>query len=466
MGEPRTIFEKIRDAHRIAEFEGADLLHVDRVLLHERNGSRPLRRIRERGGAVLDPENVVATVDHVIDTRPGRGDATSVPGGAEFIRALRAEARMHRLRLYDLGDQQHGISHVIAPELGLALPGVTVACTDSHTSTLGGLGALGWGVGSTEIEQCLETRTILLRRARGLRINCSGALVSGVGAKDLALFVTRILEGGGALGYEVEWSGDAITEMSIDGRLTLCNQSVEMGARSALVAPDARTFTYLRGRRYAPTAQHWARALVAWSALASDEGAKFARELDVDCGAIAPQVTWGTHPAQVVAVDEPVPTPTGAASARARAYTNVDSGRALLGVPIDGAFIGSCTNARLSDLVSAASYLRGRRVAPGVRALCVPGSAQVKREAERLGLDRDFLAAGFEWREPGCSLCFYAGGETFPPGSRVASTSNRNFEGRQGPGVRTHLASPAMVAAAAVAGAFVDIREWTPLREG
>lgn len=370
----RTIFDKIRDAHCIAEFEGADLLYVDRILLHERNGSRPLRRLHERGSAVLEPGNVIATIDHVIDTIPGRSDATSAPGGTEFIRELRAEARRHRLRLFDLGDPYHGISHVIAPELGLALPGLTVACTDSHTSTLGGVGAIGWGVGSTEIEQCLETRTLLLRRPLGLRIRCHGALAPGVGAKDLALHVTGGLGAAGALGHEVEWAGDPVAAMSIEGRLTLCNQSVEMGARTAIVAPDERTFAYLEGRRYAPRSQHWTWALSEWSALPSDDDATFAREVDVECSAVAPQVTWGTNPAQVIGIDEPLPHSTETvasgpvqSAARALAYMGLDGRCSLLGVPIDGAFIGSCTNARLSDLAVAASYLRGRRVAPGAR---------------------------------------------------------------------------------------------------
>lgn len=462
----RTLFDKIWDVHRVTESEdGASLIILDRIFLHERTGAVALQSLSESGRAVRVPEHVFCTVDHIVDTSPGRRHESRMPGGEIFIDSLREAACRHGLTIFDVDDPSQGIVHVIAPELGLALPGATVVCPDSHTCTQGALGALAWGIGSTDAEHAIATKSLWLDKPSQMRITVSGLLPAGVTAKDLILFLIAKYSADGAQGRAVEFAGPAIAALDVEGRMTLCNMAVEFGAFTGIVAPDETTFDYLHARPYAPAERLWDEAVTQWRELGSDPDAAFDAEIHEDGGAIPPMVSWGVNPAQAAAVDGRVPEPVredspeaAARVERALAYMGLAPGQRLAGLPLDGAFIGSCTNSRLSDLRRAAAILRGRRAAPDVRAICVPGSTAVKRAAEAEGLDRVFLDAGFEWHDSGCSMCFYAGGEGFSPGERVISSTNRNFEGRQGPGVRTHLASPETVAASAVAGCIADSR--------
>ena len=461
---PRTLFEKIWTSHLVAETPGhSALIAVDRIFLHERTGSIALKSLAEAGRRIAEPSRVFCTMDHIVDTRPGRGDETTMPGGRAFIEETRAAARAAGLRLFDVGDPDQGIVHVISPELGIVLPGTTVVCPDSHTCTQGALGALAWGIGSTEAEHALATGTLRVRRPGTLRVWVDGRLGPGVTAKDLCLALIARHGAAGGSGMVVEFAGPAVAALEIEARLTLCNMATEFAAMTGLVAPDDKTFTYLEGRRYAPTGELWQRAVASWRRLATDAGAVFDREIALDAGGLAPMVTWGTSPEHAVPIGAAVPdlAASGAsreAFERALAYMDLRPGTPLAVLPIDAAFIGSCTNSRLSDLREAAAVLAGRRVAPGVRAICVPGSTAVRRAAEAEGLDRVFREAGFEWRESGCSMCFWAGGEHLGERARAVSSTNRNFEGRQGPGTRTHLASPVTVAASAVAGRIADAR--------
>ena len=446
---PRTLFDKLWDSHRIASDEsGEDLLYVDRVCLHERTGGIALESLEARGLPVRQPGQAFCTMDHVLDTRPGRGDRTSIPGGEAFIARTRRGARAFGIRTFDIGDAEQGISHVVSAEQGIALPGLSLVCPDSHTCTLGALGALALGVGTTEAEHALATSTLWLARPASRAVVVDGVLDSGASAKDLALHLIAEHGADGAEGAAVEFRGSAVRALDVESRMTLCNMAVEFAAATALIAPDAKVFDYVMGRAHAPPEL----PLDDWRRLRSDDGARFERTIRIDAAAVDARVTWGTSPAQGAGVTGRVPAPRDGDAQRALDYAGLSPGDLLSEVPVDAAFIGSCTNARLSDLRSAAAVLRNRRVAPGVAAICVPASTPVKRAAEAEGLDRIFRDAGFEWRESGCSLCFYAGGEGFAPGQRVISTTNRNFEGRQGPGVRSHLASPAVVAASAIRG--------------
>ncbi|HEV7342605.1 MAG TPA: 3-isopropylmalate dehydratase large subunit [Sphingopyxis sp.] len=449
---PQTLFDKIWAAHHVADTAaGAALIAIDRVFLHERTGAAALRSLAERGRRVHDPARVFAVMDHIVDTRPGRGDSTLMPGGEAFITETRAATRAAGITLFDVNDRDQGIVHVISPELGIVLPGVTLVAPDSHTCTQGAFGALAWGIGSSEAEHAMATGTLRLKRPQTMRVTFTGRLAPGVTAKDMALALIAAHDAGGGAGHAVEFAGSAVRELDMEARMTLCNMATEFSAMTALIAPDVQTFAWLAGRRYAPAAFDDPY----WATLRSDEGAVFDRELAIDAATIAPMVSWGTSPEQSVAIDAAVPQ----GPARAHDYIGLAPGQRIAGTPIDAAFIGSCTNGRLSDLRRAAALLKGRRIAPSVRkALVVPGSAAVRRAAEAEGLDRIFTDAGFEWRLSGCSLCFYAGGEGFAPGSRTVSTTNRNFEGRQGPGIRTHIASPETVAASAIAGAIADPR--------
>lgn len=455
-----TVIDKLWDAHRVQRIaEDADLLYIDRIMLHERTGGIALRSLAQAGYKVRRPDKVFATMDHIVDTLPGRTDQTKVPNGQDFIRITRHAALSAGIRLFDVDDPRQGIVHVISPESGIALPGMTLVCPDSHTGTIGGIGALAWGVGSTEAEHALATQTLVVRRPRQMRVTFDGNLGPGVTAKDLILHLIGRHTAAGGLGYAVEFAGSAVSRLPVEGRLTLCNMAVEFGAWTGIVAPDDTTIEYVAERPLAPRGRWWDQAVAMWRELATDPEATFDRELHLDTRKIGPQVTWGTSPQHVVGIGEPIPEiaessapQSRAAMERAYEYMGVVPGQRLSSLRIDAAFIGSCTNARLSDLREAASVLDGHTVAPGVRALCVPGSCSVKRAAEQEGLDRIFRRAGFEWREPGCSLCFYAGGEGFWLGARIISSTNRNFEGRQGPQTRTHLASPATVAASAVLG--------------
>jgi 3-isopropylmalate/(R)-2-methylmalate dehydratase large subunit len=404
-------------------------------------------------------------MDHIVDTTPGRTDDTRMPGGREFITSTRASARAAGIHLFDLGDDRQGIVHVVSPEQGIALPGVTLVCPDSHTCTLGGLGALAWGIGSTEGEHALATKTLAVRKPKRMRIRFTGQLAPRVYAKDMILHLISRFGASGGVGYAIEFAGEAVGSLPVEARLTLCNMAVEFGAWTGIVAPDELTFEYVRGRPFAPQPGQWDAAVAHWRTLHSDPDATFDREIQVDCRGLPPQVTWGTSPQQGCGIDGEVPDPAGETDAnrrqsaeRALQYMGLSPGTRLAGLPIGAAFIGSCTNSRISDLREAAGVLRGRRVAPGIKAICVPGSSLVKKAAEAEGLDRVFRDAGFEWRESGCSMCFYAGGESFGLEERVVTSTNRNFENRQGPRTRSHLASPATVAASAVAGALADVR--------
>ncbi|MEZ5532745.1 MAG: 3-isopropylmalate dehydratase large subunit [Steroidobacteraceae bacterium] len=462
----KTLIDKLWDEHLVADLgDGGSLLYIDRIFLHERTGSVALKELAAAGRRVRNPEQVFCTMDHIVDTFPGRGDTTRVPGGTDFITQTRAAARAAGITLFDIGGDDQGIVHVVSPEQGIALPGVSLVCPDSHTCTLGGLGALAWGIGSTEAEHALATKTLVVRKPRNMRVRFDGRLAPGVTAKDMILALIGAHTAGGGVGYAIEFAGEAVRSLPVEARLTLCNMGVEFGAWTVVVPPDDTTFEYVRGRPYAPRGETWDRAVERWRALRSDDDARFDAEISLDCAHLAPQVTWGTSPQHEAGIDGVVPDPAGQADAnrrrsmeRALEYMGLQPGTRLQGLPIQAAFIGSCTNSRLSDLRAAAAILQGRKVASGVRAICVPGSTRVKRAAEQEGIDRIFREAGFEWRESGCSMCFYAGGESFGFEERVVSSTNRNFENRQGPRTRTHLASPATVAASAIAGHLADVR--------
>jgi 3-isopropylmalate/(R)-2-methylmalate dehydratase large subunit len=461
-----TLFEKIWRRHAVAELpDGGALLYIDRVMLHERTGSIALQSLAQAGRAVHAPDRTLVCIDHIIDTFAGRGDDTLMPGGSAFIRETRSAAKAAGLLFLDIDDPRQGIIHVVSPELGLAQPGVTIVCPDSHTCTQGALGALAWGIGSTDCEHALATQTLVLRKPKTLRVSFEGALGYGVTAKDMALHIISTYGSSGGAGYVIEFAGETVAALDIEARMTLCNMAVEFAAWSALCAPDQKTLDYVQGRPFAPDEGEWRSAAADWLTLCSDPDALFDLEIRIDSRTIAPSVTWGVSPQHAVPIDGRTPDPAAAMNAdlrtsleRALSYMDLTAGQPLLNTPIDAAFIGSCTNSRLSDLRVAGEVLRGRHVAADVRAICVPGSTQTKAAAEAEGLDRIFTEAGFEWRESGCSMCFFAGGEHFAPRSRVVTTTNRNFENRQGPGVRSHLASPATVAASAIAGRLADVR--------
>ncbi|WP_426165765.1 3-isopropylmalate dehydratase large subunit [Sandarakinorhabdus sp. DWP1-3-1] len=445
-----SLFDKLWSAHAIAETPGgATIVAIDRIFLHERTGAAALNSLAAAGRTVADPARAFVAMDHIVDTRPGRGDATTMPGGTAFITETRAAARAAGITVFDIGDPDQGIVHVVSPELGIVLPGLTLVAPDSHSCTQGAVGALAWGIGSTEAEHALATGTLRVDRPPTMRVSFDGALRPGVTAKDMALALIARHGAAGGQGHAIEFAGSAVTALPMEARMTLCNMATEFAAFSAVIAPDATTFAWLAGRRYAPTGALWDRALAEWPQLHSDADAIFDREIAIDAATIAPMVSWGTSPAQSVPLDGAVPAD---AAPQSLAYMGLRPGQPLAGLAIDGAFIGSCTNSRLSDLQRAAAIVAGRQVAPGVRAIVVPGSSAVKRAAEAEGLHTVFTAAGFEWRESGCSMCFFAGGESFGAGQRVISSTNRNFESRQGPGTRTHIASPEVVAASAIAG--------------
>ncbi len=456
---PATLFDKLWDSHVVAPLGGGDsLVYADRVFLHERMGSIALRGLEAAGRPVRRPEHAFCMMDHIVDTRPGRGDDTIVPSGRDFIEATRAGAGAAGIRLFDIGDPRQGIVHVVAAELGLVQPGMSAVCPDSHTCTLGALGALAWGIGSTEAEHALATSTLRVGKPRTLRVNFRGETKPGVTAKDMILHLIARFSSRAARGFAVEFAGGAIHSLAMDGRFTICNMAVEMGAFTGMIAPDETTLSYVLKTENAPRGAAADLAVRHWRGLRSDADAEFDWELDADCADIAPAVTWGTNPEQLAAIDGVVPDPAEFADSRQRIagrqaldYMGLQPGTPISSIRVDCAFIGSCTNNRLGDLRAAANYLRDRKIAPWVRALCVPGSTTVKRAAEAEGLHRIFRAAGFEWREAGCSLCFHAGGESFG-GRRVISSTNRNFQGRQGPGARTHLGSPLTVAASACRG--------------
>jgi 3-isopropylmalate/(R)-2-methylmalate dehydratase large subunit len=460
---PRTLFRKVWDAHVVAAAtaDTPAVLYVDLHLLHEVTSPQAFAVLRERGLRVRRPDRTLATMDHAIPTAPrARGPFTPAdPEAAAQVAQLEANAHEAGITLYGLGHDRQGIVHVIAPELGLTQPGRTIVCGDSHTSTHGALGALAFGIGTSEVAQVLATQCLLQEQPRTLAVEVSGRLGAGVTAKDLSLALIAHLGADGASGHVVEYRGEAVRALSVEERMTVCNMSIEAGARAGMVGPDETTFAYLQGRPHAPQGDAWARAVRAWRALATDEGAAFDRTVSFDATSLEPMITYGTNPAMAVPVRGHVPALVSGPTQRALQYMGLEPGQALLGHPVDVVFIGSCTNARLSDLRLAASVLRGRKVAPWIRALVVPGSQQVKREAEAEGLDRTFREAGAEWREAGCSMCIAMNGDRLERGQYAVSTSNRNFEGRQGPGGRTFLASPLTAAACAVSGHIADPRE-------
>ena len=461
----RTLFDKIWDQHVVADLGGgAVLLHIDRQLLHDLSGARAMRELEERGYEPAAPDMTFATPDHAVSTAPGRTDAT-FPPGARLVAGMRHFAKKYGVRLFDLGEDGQGIVHIIGPELGITLPGVTLVCGDSHTCTHGGLGALAFGVGSSELVHALATQTLVQRKPRRMRISYEGALAAGVTPKDMILHAIGRYGAAAGTGFAVEYAGSAIRALPIEGRLTVCNLSIELGAKIGMIAPDEATFAFVEGRDLAPKGADFARAVAHWRTLPGDADAVFDVDHAIDCRDIAPQITWGTSPEHVIAVDATVPDPAAAPDDNRRRawqaaldYQGLEPGKPIAGTRVDWVFIGSCTNSRLPDLRAAAAIARKGHVAPHVTAWVVPGSERVKREAEAEGLDRVFTAAGFQWREPGCSLCVGSNGELVPPYQRSVSTSNRNFVGRQGPNARTHLASPAMAAAAALSGAIVDVR--------
>jgi len=473
---PRTLFDRIWDDHlvRPETDESPAVLFVDLHLVHEVTSPQAFAVLRERGLRVRRPDLTLATMDHSTPTTPA-GPAGEVaitdPECRNQLDTLQQNCRDFRIELHPLGDEHQGIVHVIGPELGLTQPGCTVVCGDSHTSTHGAFGAFAFGIGTSEVAHVLATQCLLQRRPRTMEVRVSGRLAPGVTAKDLILAIIARIGVSGGTGHVLEYSGEAIRALSMDQRMTLCNMSIEAGARAGLVAPDETTFEYLHGRPRAPRGRAWDAALARWRTLRTDPGARFDRTVEIDASELEPTVTFGTHPGMSAPVTGRVPDPEREREPAARKalesalrYMGLRPGQPLQGHPIDVVFIGSCTNGRLSDLRAAASVLRGRRVSPGVRALVVPGSREVKRAAEAEGLHRIFLEAGAEWREPGCSMCIGMNGDQVPPGKSSVSTSNRNFEGRQGPGARTFLASPLTAAAAAVTGALADPRALLDLR--
>lgn len=453
-----TLFDKLWDMHNVTDLGGGALLYIDRIFLHERTGGIALVSLEEAGRTVRHPEKVFCTMDHIVDTLPGRDDRSLMKGGIDFIQTTRRVAKAANITLFDLQDEAQGIVHVISPEQGIVLPGLTLVCPDSHTCTQGAFGALAWGIGSTEAEHAMVTGTLRVERPKNMRVNFHGKLASDVTAKDMILHLIATYGTSGGRGYAVEFAGEAVEALDMEGRMTLCNMAVEFGAFTGLIAPDDKTFAYLKGRPYAPKGAEWDDAVTFWQGLRSSPQAAFAQEIEIDAAKISPCVSWGTNPGQAVPVDSVVPSPEGISDKNALKYMALSPGQKMSDLKIDGAFIGSCTNSRLSDLRRAADILKGNKVAPGVRAICVPGSMAVKRAAEKEGLDQIFIDAGFEWRCSGCSMCFFAGGESFGFQERVVTCTNRNFESRQGPKTRSHLASPETVAASAIAGHICDVR--------
>jgi 3-isopropylmalate/(R)-2-methylmalate dehydratase large subunit len=464
---PRTLFDKLWDAHVVRAAAGEPaLLYVDLHLVHEVTSPQAFDGLRAANRRVRRPDLTAATIDHNVPTTD-RSLPIQDETAARQIAALRRNCREFGVRLFDIGSAEQGIVHVIGPELGLTQPGQLIVCGDSHTSTHGAFGALAFGIGTSEVEHVLATQTLPQDRPRTMRVGVRGALAAGVTAKDLALGVIGRLGADGGAGHCIEYAGEAVRALSMEGRMTLCNMSIEAGARAGMIAPDDVTFSYLEGRRFAPRGRAWDDAISYWRTLPTDEGAAFDGRVEIDAGALAPFVTWGTSPGHVVPVTGRVPDPSTAGTEAERAaferalqYMGLKPGTPVEDVAVDRVFIGSCTNARIEDLRAAARVVRGHAVNSRVRAMVVPGSQDVKRRAEAEGIDRVFTSAGFEWREAGCSMCLGMNPDTLAPGERCASTSNRNFEGRQGRGGRTHLVSPAMAAAAAIAGHFTDVRRW------
>ncbi|WP_421206043.1 3-isopropylmalate dehydratase large subunit [Aeromonas sp. 601027] len=461
----KTLYQKVFDAHVVREVEGeTPLIYIDRHLVHEVTSPQAFDGLRAMNRQLRRPDLTWATMDHNVSTT-----TKDITASGEMARiqmeTLADNCKEFGVRLYDLNHKYQGIVHVMGPELGITLPGTTIVCGDSHTATHGAFGSLAFGIGTSEVEHVMATQTLKQGRAKTMRISVNGKLAEGISAKDVVLAIIGKVGHAGGTGYVVEFAGEAIEGLTMEGRMTVCNMAIELGAKAGMIAPDQTTIDYIRGKEFAPKGEVLEQAIAYWQSLKSDEGARFDAEVVLDAADIAPQVTWGTNPGQVIAVNEPIPAPESfsdlmeqQSARKALAYMDLQPGQKLSDVAIDKVFIGSCTNSRIEDLRAAAAIARGRKVAAGVQALVVPGSEQVKAQAEAEGLDKIFIEAGFEWRLPGCSMCLAMNNDRLQPGERCASTSNRNFEGRQGRAGRTHLVSPAMAAAAAVTGRFADIR--------
>lgn len=467
---PRTLFDKIWDAHVVETLpDGTAILYIDKHLTHEVTSPQAFEGLRIAGRKVRRPDATIAVVDHNIATDASRYGTIEDPESRQQVETLERNVREFGVPYIPLTDQRQGIVHVIGPELGLSLPGMTIVCGDSHTSTHGAMGALAFGIGTSEVEHVLATQTLLQKPAKNMRVVVDGTLPLGCTAKDIVLAIIGKIGTAGGTGHVIEYAGEAIRALDMAGRMTVCNMSIEAGARAGMVAPDQTTFDYVKGRPFAPKGEAYDRALAWWKTLPSDAGAHFDREVTLDAGAIAPQVTWGTSPEDVLPITGTVPNPADFADEAKRSqvqrmldYMGLTAGQRLQDLKVDVVFIGSCTNSRIEDIRAAAAIAKRRKVAEGVRAMVVPGSGLVKAQAEEEGLDRVLKEAGFEWREAGCSMCLGMNPDKLKPGQRSASTSNRNFEGRQGPGGRTHLLSPAMAAAAALAGRLADVRDFQP----
>ncbi|EKP0303936.1 3-isopropylmalate dehydratase large subunit [Aeromonas veronii] len=461
----KTLYQKVFDAHVVREVEGeTPLIYIDRHLVHEVTSPQAFDGLRAMNRQLRRPDLTWATMDHNVSTTT-KDIAASGEMARIQMETLADNCKEFGVRLYDLNHKYQGIVHVMGPELGITLPGTTIVCGDSHTATHGAFGSLAFGIGTSEVEHVMATQTLKQGRARTMRISVNGKLAEGISAKDVVLAIIGKVGHAGGTGYVVEFAGEAIEGLTMEGRMTVCNMAIELGAKAGMIAPDQTTIDYIRGKEFAPKGEVLEQAIAYWQSLKSDEGARFDAEVVLDAADIAPQVTWGTNPGQVIAVNEPIPSPESfsdlmeqQSARKALAYMDLQPGQKLSDVAIDKVFIGSCTNSRIEDLRAAAAIARGRKVAAGVQALVVPGSEQVKAQAEAEGLDKIFIEAGFEWRLPGCSMCLAMNNDRLQPGERCASTSNRNFEGRQGRAGRTHLVSPAMAAAAAVTGRFADIR--------
>ncbi|MGN5112652.1 3-isopropylmalate dehydratase large subunit [Aeromonas jandaei] len=461
----KTLYQKVFDAHVVREVEGeTPLIYIDRHLVHEVTSPQAFDGLRAMNRQLRRPDLTWATMDHNVSTTT-KDIAASGEMARIQMETLAENCKEFGVRLYDLNHKYQGIVHVMGPELGITLPGTTIVCGDSHTATHGAFGSLAFGIGTSEVEHVMATQTLKQGRAKTMRISVNGKLATGISAKDVVLAIIGKVGHAGGTGYVVEFAGEAIEGLTMEGRMTVCNMAIELGAKAGMIAPDQTTIDYIRGKEFAPKGEALEQAIAYWQSLKSDEGARFDAEVVLDAADIAPQVTWGTNPGQVIAVNDPIPAPESfsdlmeqQSARKALAYMDLQPGQKLSDVAIDKVFIGSCTNSRIEDLRAAAAIARGRKVAAGVQALVVPGSEQVKAQAEAEGLDKIFIEAGFEWRLPGCSMCLAMNNDRLQPGERCASTSNRNFEGRQGRAGRTHLVSPAMAAAAAVTGRFADIR--------
>ena len=462
----KTMYDKIWDAHLVYESEGATpLLYIDRHLMHEVTSPQAFEGLKTAGRSIRNRHSILATIDHCVPTK-NRDLPIADPIAKKQIETMSENCTAHNLNLYDMVSENNGVIHIVVPEHGFVHPGMTVVCGDSHTATHGAFGALAFGIGTSEVEHVLATQTLQQNRSKTMKVEVNGTLSEYCTAKDMALAIIGKIGTSGGTGYVIEFTGSAVKDLSMEGRMTLCNMTIEAGARAGLVAPDDKTYAFLQGREFAPQGEDWDLAMQYWQSLPSDEGAQFDAVVTLDAADIVPQVSWGTSPEQVVGVNDKVPAPSSFANEAQRQacesalnYMGLEAGTPMTDIPIDYVFIGSCTNGRIEDFRAAAKIAKGTQVADRVTAIAVPGSYQVKRQAEEEGLDKIFLEAGWEWREPGCSMCLAMNGDELKPGQRCASTSNRNFEGRQGKGGRTHLVSPAMAAAAAATGTFSDIRQ-------